>query len=425
MAGRNWEAGSAGGRLEDGAGRTAGPGRPRLGILAPQHDAQHREANQPRKYRSVNRPSTAAPPADAAPAPPTARRPSARPQAARIGAPLASRAQTATPAPRQLIPDGCSLSVVLRTLVGVNVALLLVLLTAIEADQAPAVLLTAAALVEPVALLTLIAWCVLRRSLPRLAAPAQRLIAWLVPVAVTALLIAAFGPLTPALQGPRGLLWLLVAFVAGAALQHYLELRARAFSPALAEARFQALQSRIRPHFFFNSLNAVLAVIRSDPARAERMLESIAELFRAVMGDVRKLVPFEHELGLCRQYIEIEHARLGDRLQVDWQIGAVHPRARVPQLLLQPLIENAVRYGAEKIAGDCRIVVRIRQLGFNLEIFISNPIAREPVQREGNQIGLANIRGRLALIYDLEARLDAQVRRDRFELTLTIPVENK
>jgi two-component system sensor histidine kinase AlgZ len=163
--------------------------------------------------------------------------------------------------------------------------------------------------------------------------------------------------------------------------------------------------------------------VRADPPRAERMLENIAELFRAVMGDVRKLVPFEHEIDLCRKYVEIEQTRLGERLKVDWQIGAVHPRAKVPQLLLQPIIENAVRYGAEQNAGECDIVVRIKQHGFNLEIFVSNPIAREPLQREGNQIGLANIRGRLALIYDLEARLETRVRRERFELTLTIPVE--
>jgi two-component system sensor histidine kinase AlgZ len=353
-------------------------------------------------------------------------RPSARPKAARIGAPLASRAETAAPTPRQVIPDGCNLGVVLRVLVGVNAALLLVALAVAEAvDAALKHVLTAAAVVQPVALLSLILWCLLRRSLPRLRLPVQRAIAWAVPVVVTGLILAAYGQLSPALHGPQIGVYLLMALAAGVAVQHYLELRARAFSPALAEARYQALQSRIRPHFFFNSLNAVLAVIRDDPRRAERMLESISELFRAVMGDVRKLVPFEHELGLCRQYVEIEQTRLGERLKVDWQIGAVHPRARVPQLLLQPIIENAVRYGAEKIEGECEIVVRIRQVGFNLEFFVSNPIAREPIQREGNQIGLTNIRGRLALIYDLEAKLDARVRRDRFELTMTIPVENK
>ncbi|MCX7902440.1 MAG: histidine kinase, partial [Burkholderiaceae bacterium] len=221
------------------------------------------------------------------------------------------------------------------------------------------------------------------------------------------------------------LAWACLALAAGAAVQHYLELRERAFSPAVAEAKLQALQSRIRPHFFFNALNAALAVVRTDPPRAERMLESIAELLRAVMGDVRKLVPLAQELDLCRRYVEIEQTRLGERLRVDWQIGAVHPRARVPQLLLQPLIENAVRYGAERVAGDCEITVRVRQHGFKLEVFIANPIAREPVQREGNQIGLANIRARLALLYDLEARLETRRRGSRFELTLTLPVEAK
>jgi two-component system sensor histidine kinase AlgZ len=325
-----------------------------------------------------------------------------------------------------VIPDGCNMGVVLRVALGANAAVALAVVVG-HAGWRVAWLrfVELSALLEPALLMTLLAWCALRRFLPRLPLATQRLLAWLAPAFCTGVFLLIVGPIGPDLSaGPR---WsaLLVALAMGVAVQHYFELRARAFSPAVTEARFQALQSRIRPHFFFNSLNAVLAVVRNDPLRAERMLESISDLFRAVMGDVRKLVPFEHELGLCRQYVEIEQTRLGERLKVDWQIGAVHPRAKVPQLLLQPLIENAVRYGAEKIEGDCEIVVRVRQIGFNLEFFVSNPIAREPVQREGNQIGLANIRGRLALIYDLEARLEAQVRRDRFEITMTIPVENR
>jgi hypothetical protein len=147
---------------------------------------------------------------------------------------------------------------------------------------------------------------------------------------------------------------LAAAALLGAGFQHYCELRERAFSPAVAEAKYQALQSRIRPHFLFNSLNAVLSVIRSEPAKAERMLESIAELFRAVMADTRRLVPLAQEIELCRNYVEIEQTRLGNRLAVDWQIGAYHPRAKVPQLLLQPVIENAIRYGAEKDRGSRR-----------------------------------------------------------------------
>jgi two-component system sensor histidine kinase AlgZ len=265
-------------------------------------------------------------------------------------------------------------------------------------------------------------WCLARRSLPALGMPAQRAIGWFIP----ALVAGAFALLFAAPGGS----WAAPAhfatgFVLGAAFQHYYELRERAFSPAVAEAKYQALQSRIRPHFLFNSLNAVLSVIRTDPAKAERMLEGIAELFRAVMADTRKLVPLEQEIELCRDYVEIEQTRLGNRLAVDWQIGAYHPRAKVPQLLLQPVIENAIRYGAEKIAGSADIVVRVRQHGFTLEIFVSNPIAPERPEREGNQIGLANIRGRLALIYDLEAKVETRMHRDRFELTMTLPVERR
>ena len=293
-----------------------------------------------------------------------------------------------------------------------------------ETGQFNAAFLSTAAIVEPVVLLTLLGWCALRRFLPPIPAPGQRALAWSVPAAIACgVLRLLMGPGQGA--GTVVAIGSLVALASGVAVQHYLELRARAFSPAVAEAKLQALQSRIRPHFLFNSLNAVLAVVQADPVRAERMLENLAELFRAVMGDVRELVPLDKELDLCRQYVEIEQSRLGERLQVDWQISPVHPRARVPQLLLQPIIENAVRYGAERQAGLCDIEVKVRQRGFQLEIGVSNPIAREPIQREGNQIGLNNIRGRLALIYDLEARLETRVRRGRFELTMSIPVEHK
>jgi len=346
-----------------------------------------------------------------------------------LGAAEAARARPPADPPALPIPDGCNLGTLLRVTLGVNVAALIVTLAATsEFGQFSAAFLSTAAILEPVTLLTLLAWCALRRVLlphwATVSAPMQRALAWSVPPAIAyAVLRLLLGP--GELGGRAVWAGTLLALAGGVGVQHYLELRARAFSPAVSEAKLQALQSRIRPHFLFNSLNAVLAVVQSDPARAERMLENLAELFRAVMGDVRQLVSLEHELDLCRRYVEIEQTRLGERLQVNWQITPVHPRARVPQLLLQPIIENAVRYGAERVAGRCEIDVKVRQRGFLLEIGVSNPIAREPIQREGNQIGLNNIRGRLALIYDLEARLETRVRRGRFELSMTIPVENK
>jgi two-component system sensor histidine kinase AlgZ len=342
------------------------------------------------------------------------------------GVAVASRAEVTAPTPPRVVPNGCNVGVVLRVAVGVNVAVALaVLATSLHLRGAWLRFVELSSVVEPALLMTLLAWCGLRRFLPPVPPSLQRALAWAAPAVCTALTVMIVGPVGPDLSGAPRWSILLVALAIGVAAQHYFELRERAFSPAVTEARFQALQSRIRPHFFFNSLNAVLAVVRSDPLRAERMLESVAELFRAVMGDVRRLVPLEQELDLCRKYVEIEQTRLGERLQVEWDIGAVHPRARVPQLLLQPVIENAVRYGAERLEGECRIVVRIRQLGFRLEMFVSNPLAKDPLQREGNQIGLANIRGRLALIYDLEGELTTRMRDGRFELTMTIPVEKR
>ncbi len=313
---------------------------------------------------------------------------------------------------------------VLLRVIGIVVALSLTAAVADAANPADAVagFLHITSLAAPATLTTLMLWCAERRGLPPLDAPLQRVVAWttaaLVTYVFTLMLRVDAGPWMPLGHALAG-------GALGAGVQHYYELRERAFSPAVAEAKYQALQSRIRPHFLFNSLNAVLAIIRTEPAKAERMLESIAELFRAVMADTRKLVPLAQEIELCRNYVEIEQTRLGNRLAVDWQIGAYHPRAKVPQLLLQPVIENAIRYGAEKLSGRADIIVRVRQHGFTLEMFVSNPIAPERPEREGNQIGLANIRGRLALIYDLEAKVETQVRRNRFELTMTLPVEKR
>lgn len=345
-----------------------------------------------------------------------------KPPSPTLKGPLA-RAETAIPTPRRAIPDGCNMGVLLRVIGTVAaLALMAALGESTSVQDTLTALLRLMSFVAPTTLVTLMLWCAARRTLSHLDVPIQRGISCLIPAIVAVAIALLF-------QAPGGEWTVLahgaVAFGLGAGFQHYSELRERAFSPAVIEAKYQALQSRIRPHFLFNSLNAVLSVIRTQPEKAERMLESIAELFRAVMADTRKLVPLADEIALCRNYVEIEQTRLGNRLAVDWQIGAYHPRAKMPQLLLQPVIENAIRYGAEKTAGRADIVVRVRQHGFILEIFVSNPISPERPEREGNQIGLANIRGRLALIYDLEAKVETQTRRNRFELTMTLPVERR
>ena len=113
-----------------------------------------------------------------------------------------------------------------------------------------------------------------------------------------------------------------LAAIVVALLLGYLRLLAKAHSPALAEARLQALQARIRPHFLFNSLNAVLALIRRDPKRAERTLEDLSDLFRTLMSDGRKFVRLADEIALLERYASIEQLRLGDRLRVVWELDS-------------------------------------------------------------------------------------------------------
>src|SRR5690606_11071107 len=113
---------------------------------------------------------------------------------------------------------------------------------------------------------------------------------------------------------------LLLAALVSAALLGYLRLRAKAHSPALVEARLQALQARIRPHFLFNSLNAVLSLIRRDPKRAERALEDLADLFRTLMAEPRQFVRLADEIGLLERYAGIEQLRLGERLRITWEL---------------------------------------------------------------------------------------------------------
>src|SRR5258708_385799 len=131
------------------------------------------------------------------------------------------------------------------------------------------------------------------------------------------------------------------------AIAWYFHLRNRAFSPAISEARLQALQARIRPHFLFNTLNAVLSLIRKDPKRAEGALEDLAELFRTVMVDNRQLIALGDELSLCRQYLNLEQLRLGERLRVDWRLDPAIEDAPVPPMLLPPLVDNDLYHGIE------------------------------------------------------------------------------
>ncbi|MGH8808823.1 MAG: sensor histidine kinase, partial [Noviherbaspirillum sp.] len=313
-----------------------------------------------------------------------------------------------------VIPDCCNIGVVFRVLVGVNAAALGGgLIHASNWKQGVQDFVEASMVIELSCLWSLFLLCGLHRLLQhrQAAGPAslrvQRAACAVVPAVVTGAIVHFFSSVDWLLNGfahmtaPKGAL---TAALLGMLFQHYFELRTRAFSPALVEARLQALQARIRPHFLFNSLNAVLSLIRDEPRRAETTLEDLADLFRVLMTDPRNMTTLEDEIRLCRQYLSIEKIRLGDRLQVQWQTehvsASVLRKAQIPVLLLQPLLENAVHYGVEPASGPALVQVHVSRSLDRIEIVVVNRVHQQAEAAKGNQMALDNIRERLALLYD-------------------------
>src|SRR5205814_9199965 len=176
------------------------------------------------------------------------------------------------------------------------------------------------------------------------------------------------------------------------------------------EARMQALQSRIRPHFLFNSLNSVASLTRSDPPRAEAVLHDWADLFRVLLADARKLVPISAEREISRQYLEIEKIRLGDRLHIQWNVSPNIPRsALIPALTLQPLLENAIYHGIEPRFAGGTIKIEMWAEGEALNIMISNPMpdVRKTTHTKGNKIAQDNTRQRLSTQFGDKASMQA------------------
>lgn len=296
----------------------------------------------------------------------------------------------------------------LRVLLGVNLMALMAAL--VRADTFAAWLaayFAIAAWVEPPLFASLLLGALLRDVLWRLPRPAAQAAALGLAVAPAWLMhffLAGMG-----LDEPDGA-WRVAVLAAAAAalLLAYFSLRARAFSPAIGEARLAALNARIRPHFLFNALNAVLSLIRAEPRRAEEALETLADLFRSALRDARELVPLSEEIALGRQYLELEKLRLGERLQVAWEVADVPLDLPIPPLMLQPLLENAVYHGIEPASEGGTVRIAFSRRGDQLRIEIANPLPASAQQAPGNRMALANIRERLELYYDLEARLEIE-----------------
>jgi two-component system sensor histidine kinase AlgZ len=239
---------------------------------------------------------------------------------------------------------------------------------------------------------------------------------------VVHLVFGAFGP-----QPASALLrHLLVTLIATALLLYYFRLLSKALSPAIAEARLQALQARIRPHFLFNSLNAVLSLLRSEPKRAELALQDMADLFRVLMRDNRELAPLADEVELCRQYLALEQLRLGERLQVEWHLQSMPGDALVPPLVLQPLLENAVYHGIEPSKEPGVVSINIFYKGGDVHALLRNPYRVSGGRHHGgNKMALDNVRERLKLHFDTEGTLESRVKADHYEVHVRMPYRTR
>src|SRR5690606_22155307 len=234
--------------------------------------------------------------------------------------------------PGRRLPDFRNLGISLRILLIGNFMLLI---AAVMQAQEPATILPALAristLAQPALLLSLLLLYGLNPLLQKLSYHWGVVGCLLATCLLVALLhrLAGSIPLLASDALPTLTQSWLLCLTATALVLYYFDLRRRALSPAVTEARLQALQARIRPHFLFNSINAVLSLMRSHPRRAEMALEDMADLFRVLMADNRELVPLAQELALCRQYLALEKLRLDERLSVDWQVDAMPPDALV------------------------------------------------------------------------------------------------
>ena len=288
---------------------------------------------------------------------------------------------------------------------------------------------------QSLALVTAMGLCISQSWLARLSARGAWLGSWLMAI-VTALAFSYSAGIVGTVLGAGpgradfGMFVLQSVLAVGlvsVALFRYLFIRAqwRAQLLARSEARVQALQARIRPHFLFNSLNTIASMIPEEPDAAERAIEDLADLFRGSMRRADSLISLSDELKLARKYLQMEQRRLGDRLLIDWQVSELPPGASILPLTLQPLLENAVAHGIQpRVEGG---KIRIYGVGEkeNIVITISNPLGPEKYSSEGNGMALANIRERLDLAFGPLSSLITHQDDQQFFAVLSLPyVEN-
>jgi len=212
---------------------------------------------------------------------------------------------------------------------------------------------------------------------------------------------------------------IVAATFAGILLRYfYVQARLSQKEKSEADARLIALQSRIRPHFLFNSLNSIASLIELNPSKAEKTVVNLSRIFRASLS-MPGVTSIDKEIALCRSFAEIEQVRLGKRLNIDWDIEPLPEGTQILSLMLQPLIENAIYHGIQPFSEPGTVTISLRRVDKDVIVKVTNPFKpnAKPLgqqqdnsqdklaKSEGAGIALSNIRRRLETTYGRKAYL--------------------
>ncbi len=191
---------------------------------------------------------------------------------------------------------------------------------------------------------------------------------------------------------------------------------------ATERARAQILKHRIRPHFLFNSMNIIASLTQRAPVKAEAAIEDMADLFRLMLDERKDLVPVQNEVKVARKYLKLEKLRLEQRLNTNWNVSGVTRQAKTPVLMLQLLLENAIRHGIEHLQEGGEIDIEISMEDKNLRIFVRNPVLSEKTGRDQErEVSLDNIRLRLKDLYGDDASINIEQTQQHFSVEIKHP----
>lgn len=197
--------------------------------------------------------------------------------------------------------------------------------------------------------------------------------------------------------------------------------RSRQLAVRAKQLELEALQARIRPHFLFNTLNTGAALVHAQPDVAERVLLDLADLFRSALRGP-KLIPLQEELALTRRYLDIEALRFGSRLQLHWDLPETLPDVAVPSLSIQPLAENAIRHGIERLPAGGRLDIALTIDAQHVCVTLSNDLPPDAPSSQGHAVGLASARERVQAMTEGRGKVETQVVDGRFVATVWLPV---